>query len=154
MGLQSNFWELDLFKTIFYLYERARWVGHRNRSPRSQKLTIDFYKNYEGPKKDFIKYSRKDVGGTKIAWVYDRWDRKHHVTLKNLRYCAVSFSQPTLFKSRKTFAQKITYFWYKMRRLRNLEKNMRRTLEQLCVNHLKLVLEQFSVHFWTFRISF
>ena len=44
MGLQSYFWEFDFFsrKNVFAPYERARRVGHKNRSPRSLTLTLDF----------------------------------------------------------------------------------------------------------------
>ena len=47
-GLRKNFWEFD----IFLSYERARLVGHRNWSSRSQKLTLDFKKNPKDPKMD------------------------------------------------------------------------------------------------------
>ena len=53
MGLQNNILEFDLFfQNFFDSYERTRWVGYINRSPSSQKLTLDFYKIPEGPKID------------------------------------------------------------------------------------------------------
>ena len=48
--IKISFDNLIFFK--FFLYERARWDNHRNRSPRSQKLTLDFKKIHVGPRLD------------------------------------------------------------------------------------------------------
>ena len=48
-------WDFELrpaLSNFFEPYERARRVGHENRSPRSQNLTLDFQKILEGPKMD------------------------------------------------------------------------------------------------------
>ena len=55
MGIENKFWEFDFFfkKNVFYSYERARWVGHKNRSPMSQKLILDLkisWRSKKGPK--------------------------------------------------------------------------------------------------------
>ena len=52
-GFKITFAILIFFQKIFnYSYERARRVGHKNWSPRSQNLTLDFLNILEGPKMD------------------------------------------------------------------------------------------------------
>ena len=117
-----------------------------------------------------IKYFKKCVGGLKSR----RWPlgpkksqlSKLLVLLNNLRYSTVSWSQPTLFKSGKTFTQKKTYFWYKMRRLQNFGKKFPAnrgetlcqsfetsfgTITQITWSKTREIIWRFLVHFWTFE---
>ena len=43
MRLQKNFWKFVFFSNFFYSYVRARWVGHKNQSPRSKKILKVFW---------------------------------------------------------------------------------------------------------------
>ena len=53
MKLQNNFWEFDFFrKNVFEQYERTRRVGHKNRSPRSLTLSLDFLRILKCQKMD------------------------------------------------------------------------------------------------------
>ena len=42
MGIKNKTCHFVFQKNVFYPYERARRLGHENRSLRSQKLTLDF----------------------------------------------------------------------------------------------------------------
>ena len=86
-----------------------------------------------------IKYFKKCVGGLKSRRCGEEPQKGHrpkrHVFLNNLRYFTVSQSQPTLFKSKKTFALQKTYYWYKMRRLKNFKKKVAApTAETFCLS--------------------
>ena len=85
-----------------------------------------------------------------------------------MRYFTASLSQPSRFKSGKTFTQK-SYFWYKMRRLQNLEKNLPAntggtlcqsfkissgTITRITWSKSRKKIWQFSVHFWSFGNSY
>ena len=54
------------FEKLLQLYESARWVGHENRSRRSQDLSLGLKKNPEGPKID-----RKSTNYFSACWPRD-----------------------------------------------------------------------------------